>query len=83
MLAAVDNCRGSAAEIVHTLHKGQEQGAPGQHSKVNPVTPMSHLYNVGARVEGTERYRLREVVLRILIILIISLFLCCKMFVAP
>ena len=83
MLAAVDNCQVSAAEFVHTLHKCQERGAPGKHSKVNPVTPMSHLYNVGARVEGTERYRLREVVLRILIILIISLFLRCKMFVAP
>ena len=42
VLAAVDNCHGSAGEFVHTLHKGQEQGAPGQKSKVNPVTPMHY-----------------------------------------
>ena len=33
--------------------------------KGNPVTPMSHLYTIGARVESAWWYRLREVVLRI------------------
>ena len=35
-----------------------------KNSKGNPVTPMSHLYTVGARVESAWRYNLREVVLR-------------------
>ena len=55
----------SDVELVHTLHKGQGQLAPGQHSKVNPVASVpSHLYPVGAGVESAWRDNLREVVLR-------------------
>ena len=63
--AAVDDDGDSDVELVHTLHKGQGQLAPGQYSKVNPVTSVSsHLYPVGARVESAWRDNLREVVLR-------------------
>ena len=59
---AADDGGGAAVEHLHTPHKGQEQGAPGHDS--DPVTSMSHLYTVGARVESAWRYRLRKVVLR-------------------